>query len=216
MGFYSFLTADTMESIPVVASQRPMRTVYLLQPDGMPPIAEHAYEGRGVFGGVECYEWVARMNLPKDVMPADAVLTTSQDPEGMRVMDDDQLHALGLSMCSGIYFEDPATKARFCIFHEGPSLIDPTIELHRIRYSEPVPGYGRSANAMVADGTIVSRHFEVARPLKLSYDPEARYEDLLPSQDCPHQGFFYPYEEDEDEDEDEDDHDDDDAEPSLS
>jgi hypothetical protein len=202
MGYYSFLTADTRESIPVVDSGLPIRTVHLLQPDGLPPISEPAYEGRGVFGGVECYEWIARMNLPADAVPMDAVASEESSERPLRRLTDDQLHAVGLSLSCGRYFVHPASGDRFCIFHEGPDLVDPTIVRHAITYSAPVPGYGRSANDMVADGTIEDRHFEIARPLKLSFDPTARYEDLPASEDCPHQGIYYPDEDDLDDDDD--------------
>jgi len=66
MGFFSWKTADTQEPIRNVYSGSPRRTVYMLQPGGKPPIEEKGYEGYGVFGGVDAYEWLARKNLPKD------------------------------------------------------------------------------------------------------------------------------------------------------
>jgi hypothetical protein len=62
MGFFSWTTADTNESIPSVHSNRSTQTVYLLQPNGRPPIEEECYEGYGVFGGQDAYEWLARQN----------------------------------------------------------------------------------------------------------------------------------------------------------
>jgi hypothetical protein len=62
MRFYSFLTADTEESIPVEDSGLLMSPVYLLQPNGKKPIKEICYEGRGVFGNVNCYEWLSIAN----------------------------------------------------------------------------------------------------------------------------------------------------------
>ena len=64
MGCFSWKTADTQEPIRNVYSGSPRRTVYMLQP-GRPPIKEEDYEGYGVFGGVDAYEWLARKNLPK-------------------------------------------------------------------------------------------------------------------------------------------------------
>lgn len=63
MGFFSWLTADTNESIankhqPV----KPVKKVYLLQPNGQPAIEESAYDGYGVFGGVDAYAWLAKAN----------------------------------------------------------------------------------------------------------------------------------------------------------
>ena len=61
MGFSSFLTSDTKESIWNVYTGR-SRTVYMLQPNGLPPIEEKAYQGYMVFGGVDVFEWIARIN----------------------------------------------------------------------------------------------------------------------------------------------------------
>lgn len=58
MGLFSWLTSDTNESIRVFGP----RPVYLLQPNGEPPLEQPVYEGYGVFGGVDAYEWLADMN----------------------------------------------------------------------------------------------------------------------------------------------------------
>ena len=64
MGFFSWNTADTNESIANIHSGHPNadRTVYLLQPDGKAPIEETAYNGYGVFGDVDAYAWLAEIN----------------------------------------------------------------------------------------------------------------------------------------------------------
>lgn len=65
MGFFSWKTADTGESIANVHAghQNSWKTVYLLQPDGKPPIAaEGGYLGYGDFGDVDAYEWLADAN----------------------------------------------------------------------------------------------------------------------------------------------------------
>ena len=64
MGFFSWNTADTNESIANIHSGHPNadRTVYLLQPDGKAPIEETVYDGYGIFGNVDAYAWLAEMN----------------------------------------------------------------------------------------------------------------------------------------------------------
>ena len=64
MGFFSWKTADTNESIANREAPHPNagRTVYLLQPNGAPPIQEDDYVGYGVFGGVDAFAWLAEMN----------------------------------------------------------------------------------------------------------------------------------------------------------
>jgi hypothetical protein len=66
MGFFSWKTADTQESIPNIHAGKPIRTVYLLQPGGKPSIAESSYGGYGYFGGIDAYAWLARMNSEED------------------------------------------------------------------------------------------------------------------------------------------------------
>lgn len=66
MGLFSFKTADKGESIAnIFAKDHPNanKTVYMLEPKGEKPISESSYIGNGYFGGVECFEWVARRNL---------------------------------------------------------------------------------------------------------------------------------------------------------
>lgn len=70
MGFSSWKTADTNETIANVHSGHPNseRAVYLLQPNGQKPIKERQYNGYCVFGGVNAFVWLARMNIsPEDL-----------------------------------------------------------------------------------------------------------------------------------------------------
>lgn len=58
MGEFSWRTADT--NVPVRINEP--RWVYLLQPHGQPPIPEPCYQGHGVFGGVDVFEWLVETN----------------------------------------------------------------------------------------------------------------------------------------------------------
>ena len=69
MGFFSWMTADTKEAIDNCHFSTPRR-VHLLQPNGKPAIVEDAYEGYGVFGDVDAYEWLATNNLNADKIAA--------------------------------------------------------------------------------------------------------------------------------------------------
>ena len=69
MGFFSWNTADTNESIMNVYSNSGARTVYLLHPSGKEHnISEDAYEGYGEFGGVDAYEFLAILNIDSDIL----------------------------------------------------------------------------------------------------------------------------------------------------
>lgn len=68
MGFFSWLTADSKESIANTSSDsagHPVRTVYLYLPEGG-FLTETAYEGYGVFAGQDAYALLAKWNAPKE------------------------------------------------------------------------------------------------------------------------------------------------------
>lgn len=65
MGFFSWKTADTDKSIANAYSGRDVFTVYVLQPNGLPPLTEDYYEGYGVFEGRDIYALVAQWNYPE-------------------------------------------------------------------------------------------------------------------------------------------------------
>ena len=70
MGFSSWKTADTNETIANVHSGHPNseRAVYLLQPNGRKPIKESRYNGYCIFGGVHAFAWLAKMNISPEVL----------------------------------------------------------------------------------------------------------------------------------------------------
>jgi len=90
MGYFSFKTADTGETIWNMRSAQSRdgtRTVFLLQPDGQPPLREESYNGYGDFGGIDCFVWIARNNLPAEQVAG---------------MSDDRLRTTGHSMFFGL------------------------------------------------------------------------------------------------------------------
>jgi hypothetical protein len=61
MGFFSWMTCDTGESIPSSYSDRDTFQVAMITPDGR-AFREASYEGYGVFGGKDFYELLAELN----------------------------------------------------------------------------------------------------------------------------------------------------------
>ena len=177
MGFFSWKTADSGESI-ANAHIGFCRPVYLLQPGGEPPIAEPSYDGYGHFGSVDAFEWLARYNLPEDRLRA---LTEEEDLRMAGIMlDSDRSH-----------FLDTVTRLKVAIFHDA-SLVDPTIRFLNVNYAQPLPDFGnKSANEHIESGRFKPMAFEVAFPLKFSFNPKAVYEDLPASKSDPAQGYFY-------------------------
>lgn len=64
MGFFSWKTHDTNESIPNIYSQEETFTVYMIDNAGN-VWKESNYEGYGIIGGKDYYELVAEMNGKK-------------------------------------------------------------------------------------------------------------------------------------------------------
>lgn len=65
MGLFSWITADTNESIPVNGSNRECFPVTVLCPDGT-KLTEQNYEGYGIFSGKDIYQLVAQWNRPEE------------------------------------------------------------------------------------------------------------------------------------------------------
>jgi hypothetical protein len=66
MGFFSWKTCDTDESIANNCSTRPTFTVHMIAPDGR-VFTEKDYEGYGEFGGKDFYDLLCDLNgLPED------------------------------------------------------------------------------------------------------------------------------------------------------
>ena len=61
MGFFSWNTCDTGESIANAYSNRPTFTVHMIAPDGR-VFTEEDYQGYGEFGGKDFYELLAELN----------------------------------------------------------------------------------------------------------------------------------------------------------
>ena len=111
MGFSSFLTSDTQESIWNVYTNT-CRTVYMLQPNGLSPIRDDGYQGYLVFGGVDVFVWIAKINGITDLADEEAYRNA-----GLKIMyDDEHNHNLYLPRFSfnknAIYEELP--NAKFC------------------------------------------------------------------------------------------------------
>ncbi|EKZ5942112.1 MULTISPECIES: hypothetical protein [Enterobacterales] len=180
MGFFSWLTADTKKSIPNAHSNREVKTVYLLQPRGKKHIAEHAYQGYGVFGDVDAYVWLARRNAEH----------FGFNPNGM---DIEKLRSLGLSIDLGEVCKDTHTGDFWHIFSDARELVAGKCFLGT--WSQEIPELGASANELVENGRFEVLEIKAVKglpyPLKFSFDEKAVYEQLQASENCPAQGFFY-------------------------
>lgn len=180
MGYFSWLTADTRESIANIDSKYSATdAVYLLQPNGKEPIAENEYEGYGVFGGVDAYVWIAEQNLNSELKS---------------YLSDDELRDYGIAIDMGSYYEDINDGIKYSFHHNH--LVDEVYAFEG-NYETIQRKYGKTPNQLIKDGTWIEKPMRELLikgeyfPLKFSYDKNAVYEDLPASEVCPNQGYFY-------------------------
>lgn len=177
MGFFSWKTADTNESI-LIGRDKP---VYLIQPNGLAPIEEEKYAGYGDFGGVDAYVWLAKMNLPE---------------LELRDLTNDELRDKGLDLEFMEYFVDE---------HGNKYASDPNVFQEKFKavtrsitpfadYSSATH-YGKTPNELIRSDQWKRVQLKdllidagLFIPLKFSYNKDAIYEDLPYSKDCEKQG----------------------------
>lgn len=170
MGMFSWLT-DTNESIANVHSNREVKPVFLLQPNGVPPIAETSYSGYGRFADVDAYEWLAMQNVGiKD-------------------------RSLGVFIECGSYYENGDT-CYACSMHTDTKNLRALVEDKNKKivlfdnYNSQILD-GLTVNQAIEKGLLVSKVVPCKFPLKFSFNPNTVYEDVDASASCPDQGFFY-------------------------
>lgn len=178
MGFFSWKTSDTGESIANRHSSRPTKPVYLLQPNGKAPICEREYQGYGIYGGVFVYDWLAEINF-----------------------GDKSLVNVAINADCGGYYED-ANTAYLCKMHLSEAefrkvvLTDKTVVVFE-NYAALLPNW-MTPNQCIKAGLWHEAQIPLTYPLKFSFDPTARYEDLPAAESCEFQGYFYPDDDEED------------------
>ncbi|WP_105903522.1 hypothetical protein [Vibrio gangliei] len=97
MGFFSFTTCDTQESIANVYSnhKNAKRTIYLLQYDGSEPIPIDGYEGYGTYGNINAYAWIGKHNIEQAI----ELLGLPEKVRELDLFEDTkELHGIGLKL----------------------------------------------------------------------------------------------------------------------
>ena len=197
MGFFSWLTADTQESIPVSISPRHKgRTVYMLQPGDEPALAEPQYYGDGVFDGENAYVWLARHH-----MTSEQIAEIEKQADGNPDLLDRLMHMVGVSIEMGKYYVHRDTGEKYSVFHPVHPATGVEVTHINATYDQPVKEFGGlKPNEAIESGLLIQHDVPEPRfPLKFSFDPNAVYEDLPASRICPNQGIYYDDDEDNDE-----------------
>ena len=182
MGYFSWKTCDTKESIANTQAYHPNagRPVYMLQPNGLPNIEQYGYGGYGMFGGIDAYEWLAKMNLPESKL--------KEINDGS-----EKLRWEGIELdCCEIYY-DKSTKKYYC-YTDSP--LHPKITpVESPNFFSGVGGmnlWKLSKEKKLTKKTLFEAFpKDFKYPLKFSFNKDARYEDYPASKSCDKQGFFY-------------------------
>ena len=175
MGFFSWKTSDTNKAIRNIYAGG-CKTVYLLQPNGKPPIKETAYEGHGEFGGVDAFDWLADNNIEKSILDKAEKLNIEK-------------RLLGIYINSDYYIDTRDGKKFSYMLSELFEDLNPFPGNYGSKYK------GTEINALIKDGIWKKSSFEdyfgkVKHPLKFSFSKDASYEELPASQIDENQGYF--------------------------
>ncbi|MBE1299737.1 MAG: hypothetical protein GJ680_07505 [Alteromonadaceae bacterium] len=173
MGMFSWLTANGESIANHHQNVKPCKPVYLLRP-GEPSICEPSYDGYGIFGGVDAYEWLSQKNLG---------ITN---------------RSLGIFLECGRYYRGRDGVLYICKMHCTetelkqvlPALCAQSSIVEFDNYGAPLIG-GQTANDFIESGQWETLRPKVDYPLKFSFDPEDKYEDVPAAQTCPNQGYFF-------------------------
>jgi hypothetical protein len=195
MGFFSFKTADTKESIPADAAGHPRsgKVVYLLQPNGEKPICCDGYDGFGVFGGQNIFSWLSQHNLGIDNFDIGNLI--SCDSSGRLLNDKVYVCAMhfnknaqniinkkrvddGLEKLTFVSVSDYAADFTVQVDVDG-DMVNRTMSLNLM------------GELNLGDKITISEMVNIKCPIKLSYNESAVYEELDKSEDCEYQGYFY-------------------------
>jgi len=214
MGFFSWKTTDTKESIGNASSvndhSKKHGNVYLLQPNAS-AICEVSYDGYGVFGGVDAYLWLASKNLTEPqfmqlieqsfnstIKSNIRSIAEQLNYKGMFTMPDSERQLLESrkDLYEKFLQHNPdelsaLKKALFQLLKSGDFAEESYGDLHE--NSSPLVdiGYEFFFEMMRSWGIKMEDDESLLYPLKFSFNKEAQYSGLSASEWCEFQGYFY-------------------------
>jgi len=214
MGFFSWKTADTKESIGNTSStnshSKKHGYIYLLQPNA-PAICEVSYEGYGVFAGVHAYCWLGSKNITEpqfmrlideafnNRIKSDIKAITEQlNYEGMFSIPDEGRDFLETkkAQCENLLFyslgEISELKKGLYLLLETGDFSEKSYELLQKDMKKPIDiGYAFLFELLRNWGVQMESEKGLLFPVKLSFNKQAKYADFPASEWCDVQGYFY-------------------------
>ena len=214
MGFFSWKTADTKESIGNISSAKSHTkkhgNVYLLQPYA-PAICESGYDGYGFFGGVDAYFWLASKNItePQFMRLIDEVfnsriksdikaITEQLNYKGMFTMADDErafLESKKLQYENLLQLDaedlSELKKALYALLKTGDFSEESYEALQENSEQRVDIDYEFFFDMLRCWGIKMEKDKSLIYPLKFSFNKGALYADYPASEWCEYQGFFY-------------------------
>ena len=198
MGFFSFNTCDDEESIPseYVTHKNSGKPVFLLQPNGATPIEEPNYEGYGVFGGVDVFDWLARQNIndiPEDTDPDDVrEAGVYLDSMGFCVLGNMVAFMKKSEFFADFLkrkFTEKFTDEKEYTFIQVDNYAESIEEMGGLTLNELIEQSKKDKSINVVS---IRDFVHITFPVKLSFDKNASYERNAASTSCEYQGYFYP------------------------
>ncbi|MUJ20327.1 hypothetical protein [Aliivibrio fischeri] len=184
MGFMSWETADTHQSIPNMhaSHENANKAFYLLLPNNTSRKVSY-YNGYGQMLGRSAYCFVMEFNFTA---------------EQLSIMDDDdeRLEMMGMMLLTGEYFE--TNEGVKYVYGENCTDLNALLGENMISVDygwEKITINGVSTNMEGHEelGNVKSKKLSsfIKFHLKFSYSPDALYSELKASKICTKQGFFY-------------------------
>ena len=175
MGFFSWITSDTNESIANRYSNRPTFTVHMITEDGR-VFTEPEYEGYGVFGGKDFYALAAELNG-----------FTAEDDDKTRMLFFDKIWKRGVRKDDKVLtyrddFENYESKVQV----EGIGEVTPNqlVKEHGWEYWD----VGRTGHTQ----EFVDAGFKMPKIVEnLPADVVKEWDSIPYPESCPDQGYFY-------------------------
>jgi len=214
MGFFSWKTADTKESIGNISSAKSHTkkhgNVYLLQPTAL-AICEAGYDGYGVFGSVDAYFWVASKNITESqfmrlidevfnsTIKSDVRAIIEQlNYEGMFTMPEEERGFLeskksqyeNLLQLDAEYLSE-LKKALYLLVKSDDFSEENYEALQENREQRVNIDYEFFFKMLRSWGIKMEKDKLLVYPLKFSFNKDALYADFPASEWCEFQGYFY-------------------------